>query len=141
MIDKYKLVTSNRDALIQQLDVMLGLHKEIEINARPWKSKRSLSQNNLYWQFLKEIASQVQVNHLYFEAETWHEYFKKYWCPEKRVTMPAGEDLFVKSTTKLDTGEMHFYLNRIEQWAMEKMISLTIPDSSEYAQLKRKQDL
>lgn len=36
MIDNFKLVTSNRDALSHQLDVMLSQHDAIEVKARPW---------------------------------------------------------------------------------------------------------
>lgn len=140
MIDKFKLITSNRDSLIQQLDVMLSLNEAIEVVARPWKVKRSLSQNSLYWQWLNEISNQVTVSDKKHNAEIWHEYFKRYFCPVKIIAMPAGDDLEVRTTKKLDTGEMHFYLNRIEQWAIDKMINLTIPAACEYQQLRDNQN-
>ncbi|APC46244.1 putative DNA base-flipping protein [Pseudoalteromonas phage PHS3] len=140
MIDKFKLITTNRDSLIQQLDVMLSLNEAVEVVARPWKVKRSLSQNSLYWCWLNEISDQVTVSDKKHNAEIWHEYFKRYFCPVKIIAMPAGDDLEVRTTKKLDTGEMHFYLNRIEQWAMDKMIKLTIPAACEYQQLRDKQN-
>lgn len=139
MIDKFKLISSNKNALIQQLEIMLTLHESVEVVARPWKTKRSISQNSLYWQWLNEISRQVDVSYKKHSAEIWHEYFKRYLCPVKIIPMPAGDDLEVKSTKQLDAGEMHHYLSRIEQWAMEKMIKLTTPSSCEYQKLKDRQ--
>lgn len=140
MIDKFKLITPNRDSLIQQLDVMLSLNEAVEVVARPWKAKRKLSQNSLYWMWLNEISEQVTVSDKKHSAEIWHEYFKRYFCPIKIIPMPAGDDLEVRSTKELDTGEMHYYLNRIEQWAMDKMIELTTPINCEYETLLNKQE-
>ncbi|QDP50491.1 MAG: putative NinB protein [Prokaryotic dsDNA virus sp.] len=140
MIEKYKLVTSNKSALIEMLEAMLSQNEAVQVTAKPWKKERSLSQNALYWVWLTEIAEQVNVNDQYHDKEVWHHYFKRYWCPEKIIPMPVGEDEIIKSTTKLDTGEMHHYLSKIEQWCMEKMIKLTIPENSEYARLTKQQE-
>jgi len=113
--------------------------KRYRVKIVEWRDKRSLSQNSLYWKWLGEIAIQQQVNETYFDTDTWHEYFKKYWCPEKIVPLPVGQTS-VKSTKLLDTGEMHFYLNQIEHWSMDKMIELTIPDDSEYKNLMSMQN-
>ncbi len=139
MIDRFKLVSSNEQALIEQLKVMLSLNPAVEVVARPWKDKRSISQNSLYWKWMTEISEQVTVSDKKYAPKIWHEYFKNYLCPKKIIPMPAGDDLEVQSTTDLDTGEMHFYLNRIEQWAMGHMYTLTIPERCEYRTLKNKQ--
>lgn len=139
-IDRFKLVTSNKDALVHQLTTMLSMSDAIEVVARPWKEKRSLSQNSLLWMWLTEISEQAIVSDKKHGAEIWHEYFKRYYCPVKIVPMPAGDDLEVKSTKKLDTGEMHYYLNQIEQWAQGHFYTLTIPHNCEYQQLKNQQE-
>ena len=54
--------------------------------------------------------------------------------------MPAGEPITVITTTKLDTGQMNHYLNKIELWAQDKAFTLTIPSDSEYQQLLDKQE-
>ena len=139
MIDKFKLIAANKESLVQQLEVMLSLNEAVEVVARPWKVKRSLSQNSLYWRWLNEISEQVTVSDKKHDAEIWHEYFKRYFCPVKIIAMPAGDDLEVRTTKKLDTGEMHYYLNQIEQWAMGHMYVLTTPDNCEYQRLKNQQ--
>lgn len=139
MIDRFKLVTSNKLVLIEQLSTMLSLNDAVEVVARPWKEKRSISQNSLYWMWLNEISQQATVNDKSHNSDVWHEYFKRYYCPVKLISMPAGDDLQVQSTKKLDTGEMHHYLNLIEQWAQGHFYKLTIPINCEYEQLKSKQ--
>lgn len=141
MIDRFKLVTSNKDSLFNQLNIMLSQNEAVEVVAKPWKEKRSLSQNRLLWQWMNEISEQAIVGDQKHEPEIWHEYFKRYFCPSKIIAMPAGDDLEVKSTKKLDTGEMHHYLNKIEQWAQGHFYTLTIPHNCEYEQLKQKQDM
>ena len=140
LIDRYKLVTSSRNSLIEQLDVMLSMSEAVEVVAKPWKDKRSISQNRLLWCWMNEISEQAIVNDQKHKPEIWHEYFKRYFCPVKIIAMPAGDDLEVRSTKKLDTGEMHFYLNRIEQWAQSHFYKLTIPFNCEYQVLKDRQE-
>lgn len=141
MIDRFKLVTSNKESLFNQLNIMLSQNEAVEVVAKPWKEKRSLSQNRLLWQWMNEISEQAIVNDQKHEPEIWHEYFKRYLCPSKIIPMPAGDGLEVKSTKKLDTGEMHHYLNKIEEWAQGHFYTLTIPHNCEYEQLKQKQDM
>lgn len=139
MIDRFKLVTSNKESLFNQLNIMLSQNEAVEVVAKPWKDKRSLSQNRLVWLWMNEISEQAVVNDQKHKPEIWHEYFKRYFCPVKLVPMPAGDDLQIRSTKKLDTGEMHHYLNQIEQWAQGHFYTLTIPHNCEYEQLKQKQ--
>lgn len=139
-IDRFKLVTSNKEALINQLTIMLNANDAVEVVARPWKEKRSLSQNSLYWCWLNEISKQAVVNDQVHNSDVWHECFKRYFCPIKIIPMPVGDDLEVKSTKKLDTGEMHHYLNRIEEWAQGHFYTLTIPHNCEYEQLRQRQE-
>lgn len=141
MIDRFKLVTSNKDSLFNQLNIMLSQSEAVEVVAKPWREKRSLGQNRLLWQWMNEISEQAVVGDQKHGPETWHEYFKRYFCPVKIIPMPAGDDLEVRSTKKLDTGEMHHYLNKIEQWAQGHFYTLTIPHNCEYEQIKQRQDM
>lgn len=118
----------------------LDLTKSWRISLVSWRKSRSLSQNSLYWKWMSELSKQAYVNGKQFDGETWAEFFKKYYCPDKVIVMPLGEDITIKSTTKLDAGEMHHYLNKIQAWCMSEGYSLTIPESCEYQKLLDKQD-
>ena len=102
--------------------------------------KRSLSQNSLYWKWLSEISTQIRTrtgqNH---DTEVLHEYFKQMYCPQKKASL-SGRELIFASTKKLDKGEMHFYLNQIEVWGVDRGFKLTIPDDSEYQKLKQESE-
>ena len=87
----------------------------------------------MYWKWLAEICKQWDVTD---DPEIMHEIFKKFYCPEKVI----NEHISVKSTKKLDVGEMHFYLNRIESFCINRGYLITIPDQCEYRELQDKQN-
>ena len=138
----FKLTLSSLGWLVTELTKLLkNSNKAYRVNVVEWREKRSLSQNALYWKWLTEIDQQnpLKVDGSKIQGnELWHEVFKKYYCPEKVITNGAV-NLPTKSTKMLDVGEMTFYLNRIEQWCIERGIVLTIPETSEYYQLMQSQ--
>lgn len=138
-IKDFKLEAHNLDGLNELLKMMLT-NGAARVSAVKWQDKRKLNQNSLYWVWLKHISETCRPSDKKHDDQIWHEYFKRYFCPVKLVSMPAGDDLQVKSTKLLDVGEFCFYMNKIEQWAQGHMISLPIPDNCEYAQLNEKQN-
>lgn len=96
--------------------------------------KRSLSQNALMWMWLTEIAEQTkQKGYGDYSPEDMHEYFKNKFCIDKALTI-GRTTIQVKSTTKLDKGEMTFYMNQIHQWSVNAGFRLSMPEDSEYHQ-------
>lgn len=110
------------------------------VTIKPWRESRSLSQNSLYWKWMAELSKQAKIDGNEFSGEVWAEFFKKYYCPDRVVEMPLGESSTIKTTTKLDTGEMHHYLSNIQAWCMREGFHLTIPSDSEYQKLIDKQE-
>jgi hypothetical protein len=117
-------------AAIWKLDLV---NKTYRVTIIGWREKRSNDQNSLYWKWLAEIVMQWNVTD---DTEILHEIFKKYYCPEKVIS----EHLSIKSTKKLDVGEMHFYLNRIENFCIDRGFVITIPSDCEYRELQYKQE-
>jgi len=142
-VKDFKLTFSSLGYLVQEITKLLtsNQNKSFRVNIVGWKEKRSLNQNNLYWKWMGELAKQAKRNGQDFSDEIWAEIFKKYYCPEKTIELPYGESSTTKSTTKLDTGEMHFYLNQIEAWCMQRGYLLTIPDNCEYKELLDRQNI
>jgi hypothetical protein len=56
VIEKYKLVTSNKSALIEALEVMLSQNEAVQVTANPWSSKRSLPANAQVYVWYSHIA-------------------------------------------------------------------------------------
>lgn len=46
----------------------------------------------------------------------------------------------LRKTSKLNTGEMHYFLQKVEEWCMSVGIELTTPADCEYRELHRRQN-
>ena len=111
----------------------LDLTKVYRVSIVQWRERRSNNQNALYWKWLSEICEQWDVTD---DPEIMHEIFKSYFCPEKII----NEHVKIKSTKLLDLGEMHFYLNTIERFCINRGYLITIPGDCEYKELQDKQN-
>jgi len=138
---EFKLTLSSLGYCISELTKILqSSNKAYRVTVKEWKETRSLSQNSLYWRWLAEIDKQapLQCESKISGSEMWHEVFKKYFCPVKQITN-GNVSVKIQSTKSLDVGEFTFYLNKIEQWCIERGIKLTVPVDSEYAKLMESQ--
>ena len=138
----FKLSINSLGMLVNELTKLLtSTNKVYRLSVKEWKESRSLSQNALMWKWLAEINKQsplVIENSPINGAELWHEVFKKYYCPVKNITNKE-KVLPIKSTKVLDVGEMTFYLARIENFCLDRGLTITIPEDSEYNKLILKQ--
>ena len=115
----------------------------LEVIIREQVKGRKQSQNAAMWAGIhSDFAAQAWVNGRQFDAETWHEYFKKQFLPEahdprldKLVKDPAswekwredidGELRCVGSTTKLSKKGMAEFMRAVEGLAMEYGVQLS----------------
>lgn len=139
MAEEFKISPDNYDqpgeSMSNYINDGINAGKTMKVVVSEWKESRSLSQNALMWKWYGEISKQTKQkigqDH---DAETYHEHFKKKYCPVTKVKL-GNVDIEIKSTKKLDTGGVHFYLQQIDMWAANAGYTLTIPISSEYQQL------
>lgn len=90
----------------------LDLKGPILMTVKPYKEKRSTSQNSLYWLWLGIIAKELGYSKDDMHAVMAH----KFLSPEIKEIM--GEQIeIIKSTTKLNIHEFTEYLNEIEIFA------------------------
>jgi len=130
--DGIRLHKSNFNAIGQQIQPILESGDCYRLIIKPWKEKRSLSQNSLMWLWNGDVATAVNLHSSSkLTEEDLHEFLKDMFCPAKPVTV-LGITKMVKSTKLLDSEEMTFYLRRIEVWCIERGIKLRIPANSEY---------
>ena len=131
-VDGIKLHRGNFAAIGQQIQPLLDAGQCFRLQVKPWREKRSLSQNSLMWLWNGDVATAVNMHSSSkLTEEDLHEFLKDMFCPAKPVTV-LGVTKMVKSTKLLDTEEMTFYLRRIEVWCIERGIKLRIPANSEY---------
>lgn len=131
--DGIRLTSLNFTSVGKQISELLKIG-DMRITVKPWREKRSLSQNALLWMWNTDIANAINENsnsETKLSDEDIHDYLKDMFCPAKPVDV-MGNIVFIKSTKRLEIDEMTFYLRRIEVWCAERGIKIRIPPSSEY---------
>ena len=84
------------------------------------RRKRTKAQNRRYWGggVLAQIAHQAVVNGRKFDAEVWHEQFKRAFIGV--IELPNG-DVIGKSSTDLSTKEFCEFCDRVEAYAATEL--------------------
>ncbi|ECW2977148.1 YbcN family protein [Salmonella enterica] len=145
--DGIKLHRGNFAAISQQLQPYLEDGQSFRLILKPWREKRSLSQNSLSHMWYAEISEYLIRRGKYFATPDWvkdalkHTYLG--YETKERVDVVSGEITIVQSlrhTSDLDTGDMYIFLCKVEAWAMDIGCHLTIPQSCEYQLLRDKQE-
>lgn len=107
-------------SLIRQLDV----GKTWQITVKPFKKKRSLHQNALYWKWLGIIA--VETGN---DPDDLHEIFKQQFLIPVEVEFAGEVTSLRRSTTKLNTQDMSAYMDKVNAFAASQLgIILPLPD-------------
>jgi hypothetical protein len=107
-------------------------------------SNRSISQNGLYWMWMADLA--MSFNNRSKDGSEWskddmHDLMRHKFLGYENKTIGSTElQPLLKSTTKLDKGEMHHYMTQIDVWAQEVGVYLAHPDDSEYMKLEARQN-
>lgn len=145
--DGIKLHRGNFAVIGQQLLSYLEDGQSFRLILKPWREKRSLSQNSLLHMWLSEISEYLIRRGKSFATPEWvkdalkHTYLG--YETKERVDVVSGEITTVQSlrhTSDLDTGDMYIFLCKVEAWAMDIGCHLTIPQSCEYQLLRDKQE-
>ncbi|MDE2403069.1 MAG: hypothetical protein KGL90_15540 [Burkholderiales bacterium] len=122
MSDRLEILLHNRAqawAVIQS--VLFPRLKEVLQGGSVWvltltRRKRTPRQNRRYWGngVLSQIAQQATVNGRMFDAEVWHEMFKRMFVGV--IELPNG-DIQGKSSTDLGTTEFAEFCTKVEAYA------------------------
>uniref|UniRef100_UPI0036DD6C64 hypothetical protein n=1 Tax=Photorhabdus sp. RM322S TaxID=3342825 RepID=UPI0036DD6C64 len=147
MLENFCLHESTKKVFYENLKQLLATHQKLSISAKPYKHKRSLSQNSLSHVWYKEIS-----DYLIKAGRTW---CTPGWVKKslKATYLGFEETEFVdfvtgdkytkqelRHTSDLDTGDMHEYLQKVEAWCAQFGLILTTPADCEYMKLKQEQD-
>ena len=135
----YPTLADSESATLAAVAYSIDLMEEgeqVEITVGPRKKSRSLNQNALMWKWLGELAEQIKKKSgESYSTDDLHEYFKARFCPAKELRF--GEKvIYATSTTRLDKGEMHHYMNQLHEWSVNAGFKLTTPDDCEYRKLR-----
>lgn len=104
---------------------------------------RSLEQNALYWVWMQEIADAVnKQKQSDYTREEVHDKFKRMFLgliPAKKIGATEIPEK-LKSTSKMTKGEMFYYMQQVEHWAIDAGLALSHPDDNEYYRMKKKHE-
>lgn len=111
------------DQAYSLMKYLRGLEQQrVEVIIRKPKTKRSDLQNNYYWGVVLEILSKE----LGYDQDELHEILKYKFL---KIESTLGME-YIRSTTKLTTGEFEEYLEKIKRWAAE-FLGINIPNPNE----------
>jgi len=98
---------------------------------RPYRKRRSLAQNRLYWWWLKKIADHINASQgTTFSDEDLHEWLKRRFLGAEVVELQGERVEVRKSTRKLSTQQMTEYLEQID-WYCTEHLQLILPHPEE----------
>ena len=143
MSDSIKRLVSSEQGLEQCLrDMRQMLQEHGFINVEVKRGHRSLSQNALYWMWMKEIANFINARKgTDFSDDEIHIKMKHDFLgyePERKIGT-AVIPVQLKSTKNLTKGDMFHYMQQIDAWAAGISLYLPRPEDSDYEKLIQRQ--
>jgi hypothetical protein len=142
-----KLHQGNFKAVGDFLAPLLEGGQAYRLMLKPWREKRSIPQNALSHMWYAEISEYLIHSGRTDATPEWvKRNLKKTYLGSvevEYVDFVTGEKTTTwepRHTSDLDTGEMHHFLCQVEGWCAQFGLVLTIPDNSEFMQLRRQQD-
>lgn len=145
--DGIKLHRGNLSAITQHLHPLLNDGQCFRLQLKPWREKRSLSQNSLSHVWYQEISDYLIASGRTDATPKWvKRNLKKTFLGYEDVEytdFTTGEKTVeqqLRHTSDLDTGDMHHFMCQVERWCAQFGLVLSIPQSSEFQVLREKQD-
>lgn len=111
--------------------------KPVSWQVKEYKPRRSLSQNDLFHVWCRDMTRYFKKNNGFSGDEKEMKMILKYKflgtedIEIGNTTIPAQ----VRGTANLDRGEMLYFMTQVEAWAIDHGVKLTKPTNSEYSKL------
>ena len=107
----FKLNKNNLDGLVSKLKE-LDQNVLWSVTVKPYKSTRTLNQNDYYWRLVAELADYFGLK----SKDEMHEVLLyKLLSEEKQIK--NLKVMTINSTTKLNQKQMHDYIERVKEFA------------------------
>lgn len=142
-----KLYKGNYYVIAKQIQHLLENGQSYRLTIKPWRNTRSLSQNALSHMWYAEISDFLIRRGKAFASPEWVKDAMKhaYLGYENRgavdvITGAKTTICTLRHTSGLDTGEMHDFMRKVEGCALNIGCHLTIPQDSEFMQLRTRQE-
>lgn len=104
-------------------------------------SNRSISQNNLFWMWMTEMANYFASKGVENSTkDQMHDLMCHKFLGSITVTVGKTQITRLKSLRDLDKGDMLHFLRQIDEWSADHGLLLTHPEDSEYQRLTEEQN-
>lgn len=137
-----KLNASTFAFICGELGKLIVTDKSYRISLKEWREKRSLNQNSLFHVWCKQLSIQFCKKDRRY-TETFVKDMLKHtflgYEEVMRVNVMTREKYYtqeLRHTSKLDKGEMKYFMDQVYAWAVNIGILLSIPEDCEYKRLK-----
>jgi len=112
----------------------------LRISWEPWRDRRSLNANALYWQWLTVMAEYFSRKGNKFTKDDMHDLMRHQFLGyEDRAVGSTVISRQLASTSNLDVGQMCHYMTKIDAWAADHRCLLPHPEDSEYSRYREAQ--
>lgn len=119
--------SQKRVAVMRIMD--LNLEKgSYEVTIKKKSGKRSLSQNALFWLWMKALEKDSETG---YSKEEWHDIFQSMFCPRTEVWVGETKVEKIRGTSSLTKDEMKDLLNRIEHFSYHEL-NFSLPNPDDY---------
>jgi len=143
----FKLTFSSLGWLITELTKLLkNNNKPYRVNVVEWREKRSLSQNAIFHAWVAELSKYLISKGRKDATEEFCKELLKHtflgYEEVERVNALTGERTIISSlkhTSKLDVGDMTYFMVQCYSWCIDIGLMLPIPEGSEYYKLMNEQ--
>jgi hypothetical protein len=112
---------SHLDRLVRFLTDTWGPQAEcdqpLEVTVGVWRGRRSDAQNRRYWAILGAVAEQAVIKGRRYDAESWHEFFKRKFIGYREL--PTG-GMVGLSSAGLSVEEFSAYMTQVEASAVSE---------------------
>ena len=121
------------------LDTEWDWSKQAAWQVKEYKPRRSLSQNDLFHVWVRDMTRHFKKRGGFTGTEDDLKLMLKYKflgtedVEVGKTTIPAQ----VRGTSTLDRGEMLYFMQQVEAWAIDLGVKLTKPQNSEYLKIQR----
>ncbi len=145
--DGVKLDLSTFPGIGQRIEPLLAGGESYRLVLKPWRETRTLSQNATLHMWLGEISAYLIKRGKPFASPEWvKQALKHTYLGYETVEMTdvitglKTEVHTLRKTSRLETGDMFLFMEKVEAWAAMIGCMVTTPSNSEYHQLREGQD-
>lgn len=115
-------------------------HKPMKVYFEEYKPTRSLNQNALSHVWYREIANYLDGlmtwdDNTPFTEDDVKQMLKMKYLPTKPKTLKGKVIHVPVDTSTLNSGDMYEYMERVQAWALDKGLTLPVPEDSQFYKL------